>query len=143
MSFERGTTVMTLPSAERLAELTAEWFATGADNPHLGARLALADTVVHFHFTDTAGVTLMLDRTPIEALPRIVGEAEVEIWISPEQVLKMLRREEQMAMLISEGEIDYRGPVRKFLRIVPILRSLDYSMWGELLSAEGPAEDRT
>lgn len=132
---------MTPPTAERLAELTAEWFSTGAHDPHVGARLALADTVVHFHLGDNAGVTLMLDRTPIEALPRIMGEPEIEIWATPEQVLSMLRREAQMAMLISYGELDYRGPVRKFLRVVPILRSLDFSMFGDLMSGADASGD--
>ncbi|WP_372788629.1 SCP2 sterol-binding domain-containing protein [Paraconexibacter sp.] len=115
-----------------MAELTAEFFNGGAHDPLLGERLALAQTTVHIHFSDEAGVTLDLTKAPINAEPRIIGTAEVELFGTPELFVEMVNRQKQMAMAITRGELAYEGPVRKFLRIVPIMRSLDFSMWAEL-----------
>ena len=117
---------------QRLAEITAEWFRSGAQDAHLASRLASADTTLHLHFGDGAGATIHLDRTPLQAEPQIVGTAEVEMHLTPEQMVGLIRRERQMAMSILDGDIEVHGPVRKFLRVVPILRSLDYSMWREV-----------
>lgn len=32
-------------------------------------------------------------------------------------------------MTIHHGDIEYSGPVRKFLRVAPILRGFDYEVW--------------
>lgn len=114
---------------QKMAEMTAQFFSQGASDQRLGERLALAQCSVHIHYTDDVGVTLLLDRSPIAAEPRIIGNAEIELWGPPELFLQMVRREKQMAMCIANGELEYRGPVRKFLRIVPILRSFDFDVW--------------
>lgn len=112
---------------QEMAEQAARFFDQAAHDPRLGERLALAQTSVHIHFSDTAGITLLLDRTPIESMPSIVGTAEVELWGSADLFAEIIRRDKQMAMAITDGDLEYRGPVRKFLRIVPILRSFDFS----------------
>lgn len=123
---------------QRMAELTAEFFGQAAHDARLGERLGLAGCSVHIHYDDHHGVTLLLDQRPISAEPRIVGTAEIELWGPPELFLQFVRREKQMAMAINNGELEYRGPVRKFLRIVPILRSFDFGMWRGASPAQAP-----
>ncbi len=118
---------------QQIADLIAQWINSAKDDPRLCERLGAAQTSMHVHLSDTAGATLWLEGTNVKAEPRIVGNAEVEMWGTPEQFVAMIRREQHMAMLIADGELEYAGPVRKFLRIVPILRSLDFSMWRDAL----------
>jgi hypothetical protein len=93
---------------------------------HLGERVAFSNTSVALYFTDAEGVvvTLLLDRDPLEAVGRELPEAETEIHASSEQWDAFWKGEYQLAMGIARGEVSYRGPVRKFLRAVPILRRL-------------------
>jgi len=126
------TRTMSPIDPQRMAELTAQFFNGGAHDPRLGERLASAQTTVHIHYSETAGVTLDLTKVPIHAEPTIRGDAEVQLYGTPELFVEMVNREKQMAMAITRGELAYEGPVRKFLRIVPIMRSLDFSMWEEL-----------
>lgn len=120
---------MTTIDPQEMARRTAEFFGQASHDPRIGERMALAQTTVHIHYTDDVGVTLNLEKHPISAEPRIIGTAEVELWGTPELFVQFIRREKQMAMAINDGELEYRGPVRKFLRIVPILRALDFDMW--------------
>lgn len=122
---------------QKMAEQTADFFLQAAHDEHLGERLSLAATVVHIHYTDDVGVTLWFDRTPIEAEPKIVGTAEVQLWGSADKFWGYVRGERHLAMAIADGEVEFEGPVRKFLRIMPILRSFDFSMWDE----QGPTTD--
>jgi hypothetical protein len=130
-----STTVVPPIDPRLMAELTAAFFLQAADDAQLGSRLALARTTVHIHYTDEVGVTLRLDRTPIEAEPRVVGDVEIEIWGSPESFLDFTFGRRHLAMAVLRGEVEYLGPIRKFLRIVPILRSLDFRIWDELRPA--------
>lgn len=124
-----STATMTPVDPQTMADQTAEFFLQAAHDERLGDRLTLANTTVHIHYTDTVGVTLRLDVQPIEAEPRIIGTAEVELWGSADKFLAYARGEKHLAMAIMHGEVEWTGPVRKFLRIMPILRSFDFSMW--------------
>ncbi|MEA2168547.1 MAG: hypothetical protein QOF76_1847 [Solirubrobacteraceae bacterium] len=117
---------------QRMANLTAEWMSSAGHDQQLGQRLALAATRVHVHFTDEVGCTFILDETPIRAENTIVGDAEVQLWGSADLFYDLIRRKHQMAMSIMRGELKYRGPVRKFLRIVPILRSIDFAPYRDI-----------
>ncbi len=126
---------MTPIDPQRMADQSAAFFLQAAHDEKLGDRLSLANTTVHIHFTDTVGVTLGLTTTPITAEPRIVGEAEIELWGSADKFLGYARGERHLAMALMHGEVEWSGPVRKFLRIMPILRSFDFSMWSRSDSA--------
>lgn len=139
MHDNRSVPQPTSVSPQVMAELTARFFLQARDHETLGDRIARADTSVHIHFTDTDGVTLRLDRTPIEAEPRIVGHAEVELWGSAEKFLSYARGERHLAMAIMHGEVEWSGPVRKFLRIMPILRAFDGSVWRGAASSDATA----
>jgi hypothetical protein len=43
--------------------------------------------------------------------------------------VECIRRRKTLAMAIAHGEISYEGPVRKFLRVMPIMRRLNFDSW--------------
>lgn len=95
----------------------------GARDPIFGHRLSLAQTIAHVHCTDADDLTLtlLLDREPIEVAEGDVGDAEIELFISSTDVDRFWSGEMHLAMAIAEGDVQYKGPVRKLLRIVPIV----------------------
>lgn len=123
-------TAVTAIDDQQMADATAAFFGQATGDGLLSERLQTADTVAQLHFSDQAGVTLWLDRDPPAAEAQIVGQAEVQLWGSAERFLAVARGRDQLAMAIMRGEIEYTGPVRKLLRVMPILRSFDTSVWG-------------
>lgn len=132
MQSREATSTMTPIDPQQMADVTARFFNQAAGDPKLGDRLALASTTIQFHYADDIGVTLDMTKAPIHAEPRIIGDAEVHLYGSPELWMEIIRREKHAAMCITRGELAYEGPVRKWLRIVPILRSMDFSVWREV-----------
>ncbi len=112
------------PPALAAAQRTVAFFERHATDPLACGRLSRADTTVHVHLGDGVGVTLRLDRTPVEAEIGIVGTAEVELHCSPAQLDAHMAGERTLGLVIMGGEVTYAGPVRKFLAISPILRGL-------------------
>lgn len=108
--------------AEAIFDSFREIMEVGSRDPVFGHRLALAQTVAHVHISDADDLTLslLLDREPIEAVEGAVGDPEVELFIKSRDVDRFWNGEMHLAMAIAEGEVQYRGPVRKLLRIVPI-----------------------
>jgi putative sterol carrier protein len=94
------------------------------DDPAAGARVALADTKVRIKLSDGAGYafTLYLDREPVE-LGEADPDAEIVLAMTASQLEQLTRGDLALAMEIAHGRIAYSGPVRKFLRIIPILRA--------------------
>jgi hypothetical protein len=91
------------------------------DDSAAGARAALADTTVRIDLSDGYAVTLFLDREPVE-LDTAEYDAEIALAMTTPQLEQLIRGELALAMEIAHGRIAYSGPLRKFLRIVPILR---------------------
>jgi hypothetical protein len=115
--------------AQRMAAMTAAFFARAGDEPELSERMGFAQTTVHIHFEDeegSAGCTVWLDRSPITAEVGIVGEAEIELSGPSRRFMGLVTGAESLAIVIARGDITYTGPVRKFLRVVPILRAFDF-----------------
>ena len=108
--------------AEAIFDSFREIMEVGSRDPVFGHRLALAQTVAHVHVSDADDLTLslLLDREPIEAIEGKVGDAEVELFIKSRDIDRFWNGEMHLAMAIAEGKVQYRGPVRKLLRIVPI-----------------------
>jgi len=129
----------TMTAPANLAELTADFFTRAGEDPELSERMAFANTTVHIHFTDESeetGCTVWLDKSPISAEAGLIGEPEIELHATSEVYMDLFSGRKQMAIAIVHGEVAYRGPVRKFLRIVPILSSFDFDMFQNL--AEDP-----
>jgi putative sterol carrier protein len=119
------------PNPEQMAEAVVELFTSSQESPELMDRMAFAQTIVEMHFVgpdDTdAACTVWLDRIPLEARLGTDTDAEVEITGPVDVWLGMIGGQIDMAMAIVRGELTYVGPVRKFLRVVPILQSFDFA----------------
>ena len=88
-------------------------------------RLGSAGTSVTFDVADMpdASVTVLLDRQPPE-VANGVEPAEITIEMSAELATSFARGELALPTRIQSGEVPYSGPVRKYLSLDPILRSL-------------------
>lgn len=89
---------------------------------------ARAQTSVELSVKDCQGGSLPwalihLDREPISVAPG-GGQAEVGLCFSREDLRKFLTGDLQLPMAIARGDVAFSGPVRKFLRIAPVLRAL-------------------
>jgi hypothetical protein len=95
-----------------------------SDDPRL-ARLGMAGTSVSFQVPDAPeqSVTVLLDRNP----PTVTsGEepAEITIELSEDQASRLARGVLRLPPAMLAGQIAYRGPVRKYLMVDAVLRSL-------------------
>jgi hypothetical protein len=116
-----------------LAELVveaAEKFYTSAE-PRIAARLALADTSIAYHITDAEplGFSLFFDREPIEFEARPLDNCEAHLYLTAMQILDVFRGRSHLTMGIARKEIQYRGPVRKYLTVIPCHRRMDFEPW--------------
>jgi len=92
-------------------------------DPVLAERLTQRSTSVAVHLgPDPLVVTVRFDRRPIVVNDGADEDAEVHLYGEPRHVLMTMSGERQLAMLIARGEVAYTGPVRKVLRLMPILR---------------------
>ena len=106
--------------------LTRAAQAAAADD-YIGRRLALAQTTLHVHMTDTEPErvhSFLLDREPVEILPGAHGQAEVHLYGSIVDVLRFYAGVLHLGAAIMRGDVTYTGPVRKVLRVIPIMRRL-------------------
>jgi hypothetical protein len=108
-----------------------------AEDPAASARIALADTTVRIKLSDGSpyAPTLCFERESIE-LTEDADETEIELAMTALELEQLTRGELEVAMEIAEGRIAYSGPVRKFLRIVPILRRVSRDWLAEPDRAE-------
>lgn len=121
--------MMVMHGTKHLAELTVDLFNRASDDAELSERMSFANTTVHIHFTDPGGdasCTVWLDRLPIGAELGAVGQAEIELYAPTSIWLELYQQKRQLPIEIVRGEVTYTGPVRKFLRIVPLLSSFDF-----------------
>jgi ABC-type multidrug transport system fused ATPase/permease subunit len=109
--------------AQETLDLAVEWLLDAASDPDLSRRLALAETTVAFVLADEPdlGMTLRLDRTPIEVLPKLAGQPDVTLWISTFDLSLLVDGELKLSMAIARGRVRTSGSVRQFLRVVPVL----------------------
>lgn len=118
-----------MPGHEDLARRTVDFFRRGADDAELSERMSFAATVVQITYTDVAGentCTVWLDRDPIEADLGGSGDAEIELSMDAETGISLFTGQVALPIAILNGDVTYRGPVRKFLRVVPIMQSFDF-----------------
>lgn len=96
--------------------------AAGQD-PRLSSVLARANTTVRIELADDPelAVTLLLDRDPIEVADANT-DAEVRMSIVSVDLARLYSPDFHLAMAIFRGRVGYVGPVRKFLRVTPVVR---------------------
>jgi hypothetical protein len=118
-----------LSRARQVTERTLEEFAltfeSGVRDQGLSDRLKIADTTITITLADEPdlSVTILLDRSPIEVIDG-VADAEARLWIASVDLTRIWSQGFYLSMAIAKGRLRVEGPVRKFLRIVPILRCL-------------------
>jgi putative sterol carrier protein len=94
------------------------------DDPRL-TRLSHAGTSVSFKNLDAPAdsVTVLLDRDP-----PVVADgdepAEITIELTEEQWTKVARGALSLPPALLTGTVAYRGPVRKYLTVEPVLRAM-------------------
>ncbi|MGI8864903.1 MAG: ABC transporter ATP-binding protein [Solirubrobacteraceae bacterium] len=112
-------------TARALEEFSATIEDAAADE-EFSRRLSLAETTVEFILADEPdlSVTLLLDRTPIEVRREHGEAAEITIEIASFDLAHLCTGDFKLAMAIARGRAVASGPVRKFLRVVPVLRPL-------------------
>ena len=84
--------------------------------------LASARTSVSFN-TPCESVTLLLDRRP-PALADDGEPAEIELVLDDEQAERFLAGKLNVPLALLAGEVTWRGPVRRYLVVDAVLRSL-------------------
>lgn len=127
---------MSMYEPDRIAALAVELFERAGADEDLGERLAFAGTIVRVTFTDetsdhSASCTIYLDREPVGAELGSVCPAEVEITGSVQQWKRIIRGDDWIQMAILHGGLTYTGPVRKFLRVTPMLSRCSYTAFRE------------
>lgn len=115
-----------------------------ADDPVVGHRLMFGQTTVRLIVEDHDHLQLLilLDREPVEVVEGMDGiEAETDLWVSSDLLGRLWDENFHLAMAIAKGEATFHGPVRKFLRVMPILQ--DFARRSREAKADGAAQAGT
>jgi phospholipid/cholesterol/gamma-HCH transport system ATP-binding protein len=117
-----GAPVVDAAAAER--ELHAGLTALLSSPSPVVRRLSYARTSVMFRVTGgRSPSTLLLDRRPPE-LGGADEPAEIEIELTPGQAVDLVHGRFALPAAILRGDISFRGPVRKYLEVEPMVRAL-------------------
>jgi hypothetical protein len=107
---------------ERFAELLEAVFA----DRETAERLSVAGVMVQITVTDVPGVTmtLLLNQSPAELMRGIAHDRpDVRLRMRSADLDAMVRDGQYLPMHILSGEVSFDGCVRKFLRVLPIMRA--------------------
>lgn len=112
--------------AEALVDVLEDFFQTACEeDERLSRRLTAADTIWATQLTDAdLAYTVYLDRFPIEFTREATSDAEVTTWGATNDLIDAWTGRVFLGIAIARGAIEYEGPVRKVLRIVPMFRPL-------------------
>jgi phospholipid/cholesterol/gamma-HCH transport system ATP-binding protein len=124
-----GASVLGAPAGER--ELRAALGAMLSSPSPVVHRLSYARTSVMLRVTGgRSPVTLLLDRRP----PELAGAdepAEIELELTPHQAVDLAHGRFPLPAAILRGDVSFRGPVRKYLEVEPMVRALLLAAGGE------------
>lgn len=111
------------PPVEEMLFTAVDAFRLIGDDPERSKRMADAGLTCALHVTDLdIGLTALLDRDPIgvEDHPRADADAHIlgdaDAWVP-------VFLKGNLGIAIARGELEFRGPVREFLRVFPIFRT--------------------
>lgn len=92
--------------------------------PRLAERLGRAEVVVALSVVDAGATwTLVLQGGRVELRDGEESGADIALRIGSEALLRTLDDDVPLAMQIADGAASYEGPVRRLLRVEPILRA--------------------
>jgi hypothetical protein len=129
-------------SARRYCQAALERFCdsmeTAARNRQLSPVLARANTTVRIQLADEPELacTLLLDRDPIEVADGNVP-ADVRMSIMSIDLSRLYSPDFHLPMAIFRGRVGYDGPVRKFLRVSPVVRHASIGAATNLPESDG------
>lgn len=144
LGVERAATPPSAERAQAVYDAFVDVMTKATLHSEISSRLSFADIVAHVHLRDAPqklALTLLFDRSPVEIAHGAVGEVDVELFIDTQDVLRFWTGDMHLAMAIAAGHVDYSGPVRKLLRIVPIARRLVADFAAQALDSGLAAED--
>ena len=113
------------PTIEDMIDVAIEALRLVARDDVKCRRMADAATTCALHITDLrddAGLTALLDRTPIEVVDRALPDAQARIH-GPAAAWLPVFLKGNLGIAVARGELQFDGPVREFLRVFPIFRS--------------------
>jgi len=116
-------------AAERIQHYVDVVNAALADRD-VGDRVAQAGVLVRLDFADRAVQPVFLrfdDAAPSATLEPQARRPDVTLALTTADLGACLRQGEQLPLRILSGEIRFQGPVRKFLRVLPVLRTALYA----------------
>ena len=98
--------------------------AQGVHDGGLDDRVSQTSTSVTLTLADEPACvcTLHLDRSPIDVAEG-AADGECQLSIASVDLERIWSRDFHLAMAIARGRAEVRGPIRKFLRVLPVLRS--------------------
>jgi len=130
------------PSIEAMLATAVEAFRVAGETPRLSRRLASAEVTCALHLTDLdIGLTALLDRDPVEVADHVLDDAQIRIHGSSEAWLPVFK-EGNLGNALLRHELEWDGPVRQFLRIFPIFKTVYASVArGERHAGDGAGED--
>lgn len=131
--------------ADALMEVLDEFFREACNgDERLSRRLTVGDTVWTTHLTDVdRSFTIYLDRFPIQFSHEADPAAEVTVSGTVDDNIGAWTGQTFLGLLIAQGAMQYEGPVRKVLRVVPMFRPLgQYGDFRRLLKMSSSANGR-
>ena len=125
LNLKPGPDVAGEAEVEALVDRTREIIAGLAADPVLGDRLALADCAAEVHIVGAAepsSFTLLFDRRPVGFEYGPCPDAVVKLFMTPDTLAAFCAGQLHVPIAISDGLVGYEGPVRKLLRVLPLIR---------------------
>jgi hypothetical protein len=129
---------------EAIIEDFCEALEAAATEPRIAAKFVGADTSVAIVLADEDDVaaTLMFDRDPIEIERGRGSTPEATITITGADLQRLGSEEFHLAMAMARGRVGWSGPVRKFLRLAPVVEGiLGRSAESDDFDADGRGDD--
>jgi phospholipid/cholesterol/gamma-HCH transport system ATP-binding protein len=111
--------------AERSLRQFSDAIEAASEDEHIAQRLGLAGTTIRIELADEPdlAITLALEEATVDVGPGS-RPTEVEMVLSSVDLERLWSGDFNLAMAIARGRVRVNGPVRKFLRVMPIVRQL-------------------
>jgi phospholipid/cholesterol/gamma-HCH transport system ATP-binding protein len=124
---EQGDTKVSVARAraERSLALFSAAIEAGAADSGVIPRLGVADTTIRISLADEPDLRVTLLLTPDQVgVTHPDAPADSEIVLASIDLERVFSSDFNLAMAIARGRVQVSGPVRRFLRVVPVIRAL-------------------